>query len=183
MLRDSARARGEKGHVRAGFLCVGGELRGGNTRGTIPRRAELVWLQQCCPGAAYGNSLSLSAAPSRGSHVWRLSMQSGKFLGRWIFIPSRYPGSTTPRLPREGAGSGRRSHRVQRLRELPPAAAQQDEEATPEELPSAAAQRPKSTTPQKIAPGIPHDTISRKYINIYTFFSPFAIEIYRRSVL
>ncbi len=29
-------------------------------------------------------------------------MQSGKFLGRWIFIPSRYPGSTTPRLPRGG---------------------------------------------------------------------------------
>ena len=67
--------------------------------------------------------------------------------------------------------------------ELPSAAVQQDEEATPEELPSAAAQRPKSTTPQKIAPGILHDTISRKHINIYTFFSPFAIEIYRRSVL
>ena len=101
-----------------------------------------------------------------------------------IALPRQYDPQAPSRRPcRPRAGSGRRSHRVQRLRELPPAAAQQDEEATPEELPSAAAQRPKSTTPQKIAPGIPNDTISRKYINIYTFFSPFAIEIYRRSVL
>ena len=112
-------------------------------------------------------------------------MQSGKFLDRWIFIPSRYPGSTTPRLPRgrDCVGGVQARAAGASLRELPPAAAQQDEEATPEELPSAAAQRPKSTTPKKIAPGIPHDTISRKHINIYTFFSPFAIEIYRRSVL
>ena len=68
-----------------------------------------------------------------------------------IALPRQYDPQAPSRRPcRPRAGSGRRSHRVQRLRELPPAAAQQDEEATPEELPPAAAQQDEEATPEEL---------------------------------
>ena len=77
------------------------------------------------------------------------------FSAAGIFVFTRYPGSTTPRLPR-GRDCVGGVLAPQRLRELPSAAVQQDEEATPEELPPAATQQSKSTTPKEIVPTPPH---------------------------
>ena len=71
-------------------------------------------LRRCGCGADYGNSLSLSAAPSRGSLVRIVSMESGNFIGRRDFclgaLPRQYDpkAPSRPRLRRRRAGSRRR---------------------------------------------------------------------------